>query len=66
VPSVTDIGEPEDQVMQVVKEAREPFLTALLAWIAYRIAQSLAAMKPEHDARTVASIVARSGNPTGV
>ncbi len=52
--------------MQVVKEVREPFLTALLAWIAYRIARALAAMKPEHEARTVAAIVAHSGNPSGV
>ncbi len=52
--------------MQVAKQAREPFLTALLVWIAYRIARALAAMKPEHDTRTVAAIVAGSGYPSGV
>jgi len=59
-------GEPEDRVMQVVKQVREPFLTALLVWIAYRIARALAAMKPEHDTRAVSAMVARSGNPSGV
>jgi|APThiThiocy_cv2_1041547.scaffolds.fasta_scaffold268268_2 hypothetical protein len=52
--------------MQVAKQTRQPFLTALLMWIAYRIAGALAAMKPEHDTRTVAAIVARSGHPSGV
>lgn len=52
--------------MQVAKQVREPFLAALLAWIAYRIARARAFLKPEHDAGAVAAIVARSGNPSGV
>lgn len=52
--------------MQTLRQAREPFLTVFLAWVAYRISEALAAMKPEHDARSVAAIVARSGHPSGV
>ena len=52
--------------MHTLKQARAPFLTLLVAWIAHRISRALAAMKPEHDAVAVATIVARSGNPSGV
>lgn len=52
--------------MQIVKDVRAPFLTALLAWIAYRVRQTLTAMKPEYETSAVAILVAGSGNPSGV
>ena len=52
--------------MQTLKQADAPFLSALLAWIAYRVARVRAALAPEHSAVAVAALVARSGNPSGV
>jgi len=51
--------------MQTQKQTHEPFLPALLAWVAYTLSHALAAIKPQQSATTVAAIVARSGNPSG-
>ncbi|MBN9584338.1 MAG: hypothetical protein J0G34_02985 [Afipia sp.] len=44
----------------------EQIRTPLLAWIVWKIADALAAMKPSRSAADIAFAVARSGNPTGV
>lgn len=44
----------------------EQIRTPLLAWIVWKIANALAAMKPSRSAADVAFAVARSGHPTGV
>ncbi|OJU18864.1 MAG: hypothetical protein BGN84_09775 [Afipia sp. 62-7] len=52
----------EDRSMRHTEQIRTP----LLAWIVWKIADALAAMKPSRSAADIAFAVARSGNPTGV
>jgi len=51
--------------MTTTSHSEASFSQLLQSWIAYRVSQSVAAIRPAHRASDIAAVAAVSNNPSG-
>lgn len=51
--------------MKATSHAEMPFSQTLFAWLAHRLVEAIAAVRPVHRADEIAADVAASSNPSG-